>query len=210
MIKANLNNEMSQERVSKWQLSRGDFLRSLVAIGVSTQLVSCYSPNDSNSKLSTKRITPLMTNQQARILIKVQSILFPDDGNGPSAEEINAFPYLLWYLQDELIEKYERDFYMRGADWVEQESLDLFNISFLDLPEKTQLDLVHILSMKKRTKQWLSKLLTFIFEALLADPIYGGNPNNIGWDWLNHDPGSPRSEGELIYPNIIRTVRNEI
>lgn len=210
MIKGSLNNEMSQERISNWQLSRGGFLKSLVAIGVSSQLIGCYSSNEDKNKSSDKETTPLMTNQQARILIKVQTILFPDDGNGPSAEEINAFPYLLWYLQDELIEQYERSFYIRGADWLEQESLDLFNISFLDLPEKTQIDLVNILSMKKRTKQWLSKLLTFIFEALLADPIYGGNPNNIGWDWLNHDPGSPRSEGETSYPNIIRTVRNEI
>ena len=208
MIKGNLNNEINQERMSKWQLTRGDFLKSLVAVGFSSQLLSCDFSDDKEVKETV--ITSLMTNQQAEILMRVQNILFPDDGNGPSIKEINAFPYLLWYLQDELIEKFERDFYVRGTDWVEQESLSLFNVSFLELSPIVQSKLIEILANKKRTKQWLSKLLTYIFEALLADPIYGGNLDKVGWEWLNHDPGSPRSEGELIYPNIINSVRNEV
>jgi gluconate 2-dehydrogenase gamma chain len=38
----------------------------------------------------------------------------------------------------------------------------------------------------------LSSLLKYIFEALLTDPIYGGNPNSMGWEWLDHTPGQPR------------------
>ena len=32
----------------------------------------------------------------------------------------------------------------------------------------------------------------YIFEALLSDPVYGGNPEGIGWRWLGHRPGFPR------------------
>jgi gluconate 2-dehydrogenase gamma chain len=35
-------------------------------------------------------------------------------------------------------------------------------------------------------------LLDYIMEALLTDPVYGGNPNSIGWQWLKHQPGFPR------------------
>jgi len=35
-------------------------------------------------------------------------------------------------------------------------------------------------------------LLTYLLEALLADPVYAGNPNGIGWKWLQHQPGFPR------------------
>ena len=31
----------------------------------------------------------------------------------------------------------------------------------------------------------------------------GGNPNNIGWNWLGHHPGQPRPSKEINYPTII-------
>jgi len=52
-------------------------------------------------------------------------------------------------------------------------------------------------------------MLTLIFEALLLDPIYGVNTNNIGWNWLNHDPGVPRPNKENMYPTIYTTI-NEV
>lgn len=210
MIRNQEHNKVNQERITSWQLSRGGFLKSLLVLGVSSQLVACKGSADEPEDNSSVKITNVMSNQQANIIRVVQSILFPDDGNGPSVEAINAFPYLLWYLQDELIEKYERDFFIRGADWVNQESVATTSIPFLELSIETQTKIVGLLAKKKKTKVWLSKLLTSIFEALLADPIYGGNSNEIGWEWLGHNPGSPRPEGRNSYPNIIKTVRNEI
>jgi gluconate 2-dehydrogenase gamma chain len=29
---------------------------------------------------------------------------------------------------------------------------------------------------------------------MLSPPAYGGNPNGIGWQWLNHQPGFPLPE----------------
>ena len=40
-------------------------------------------------------------------------------------------------------------------------------------------------------ENWLATLLSYIFEALLAAPIYGGNPGGVGWKWLQHQPGFP-------------------
>ena len=35
---------------------------------------------------------------------------------------------------------------------------------------------------------------------MLAPPIYGGNPNGIGWQWLKHKPGFPLPEqGKRYY-----------
>ena len=210
MIKERAYSRLNQERISKWQLSRVEFLKSLIVLGVSTQLIGCNSSPENKIEEKSIRITPLMSNQQANIIKAVQSILFPNDGNGPSVEAINAFPYLLWYLQDELIEKYERDFFVRGADWVNQEALAITNIPFLELPVETQTKMIGLLAKKKKTKIWLSKLLTSIFEALLSDPMYGGNPNEIGWEWLGHNPGFPRPKEENSYPNILKSVRDEI
>jgi gluconate 2-dehydrogenase gamma chain len=209
MIKNQEHSEVNQERITNWQLSRSEFLKSLVVLSVSSQLIACKEPVGMPENEEVK-ITSVMSNQQANIIKKVQSILFPNDGNGPSVEEINAFPYLLWYLQDELIEKYERDFFIRGADWVNQEALTITNIPFLELSIEIQSKMVGLLAKKKKTKIWLSKLLTSIFEALLSEPSYGGNPEGIGWKWLSHDPGTPRPEEKNSYPNILKTIRNEV
>ena len=48
-------------------------------------------------------------------------------------------------------------------------------------------------------ENWVSTLLFYICEALLTDPIYGGNPNGIGWAWLAHQPGFPRPSPEQSY-----------
>jgi len=42
-------------------------------------------------------------------------------------------------------------------------------------------------------------VLGYIFEALLVDPVYGGNPNGIGWKWLEHQPGLPRPTADKRY-----------
>ncbi len=51
-------------------------------------------------------------------------------------------------------------------------------------------------------RNWLSLLLYYIFEALLADPVYGCNPNGIGWKWLEHQPGFPRPPADKIYTRL--------
>ena len=54
---------------------------------------------------------------------------------------------------------------------------------------------------------WTSIVLTLVFESLALDPIYGGNPDGIGWKWLNHTPGWPGPTEELRYENILKIVR---
>ncbi len=209
MIRQNEIENISRERMSQWQFSRGEFLKTLALFGLSTQIIACSISED--KEIDGKQvITPLMSNQQAKIIQTVQSILFPDDGNGPSVEQINAFPYLLWYLQDELIEPFERKFFVLGADWANQEAQKLFNQPFLELSPNIQYRTVELLAKKKKTKLWVSKLITLIFEALLSDPSYGGNLDKVGWDWLSHNPGTPRSKEGYHYPEIIKTVRDEV
>ena len=32
----------------------------------------------------------------------------------------------------------------------------------------------------------------YLLEALLADPVYGGNTDEVGWKWLGYTAGFPR------------------
>ncbi len=207
MIRSEINNaEFNQERVTSWKLSRGSFLKSIALLSISTQfVVSCHTENKSTA--NEKQLTPLMTNLEARTIIVVQSILFPNDGNGPSAEDLNAFEYLLWFLQDELLDDYDRKSYAKGATKVNNKAQELFKQDFVALPLSQQEEVVALMVKNKKTKMWFSRLVTYLFEALLADPIYGANPNNIGWNWLEHNPGQPRPTKEISYPTIFETVK---
>ena len=42
-------------------------------------------------------------------------------------------------------------------------------------------------------------ILTYLLQALLTDPVYGGNPNGVGWKWLHHQPGFPRPPKDETY-----------
>ncbi|MCW5587404.1 MAG: gluconate 2-dehydrogenase subunit 3 family protein, partial [Chromatiales bacterium] len=51
-------------------------------------------------------------------------------------------------------------------------------------------------------ENWLSTLLSYLFEALLTAPAYGGNPNGIGWRWLSYVPGFPLPGPGTRYPEL--------
>ena len=75
------------------------------------------------------------------------------------------------------------------------------------MKDREKEELIRTISKEPAIKFWLSKHLTLIFEALLCDPIYGGNPDEIGWSWLRHNPGEPRPTKELAYPNILDYIQ---
>jgi len=197
-------NTTQYERIETWKISRGQFIKTLgiASLGTSFFVSSCLTENK-----EPQEITPLMTNLQAKTIIAVQNHLFPNDGNGPSALTINAFPYLLWFLQDKRIDSRERKYFVTGANWIENAAKTDYSNSFIHLSKVEQSALIQQLATQRKTKTWLSKHLTLIFEALLSDPYYGGNTNNTGWEWLAHNPGTPRPTPPITYPRIFAKVK---
>jgi len=153
--------------------------------------------------------TSPLSNHQFKVLQAVQNILFPSDGNGPGAYDVNADTYLIWVLNDEELDPDENRYIIEKLDKFEAHSKEKLGYSFIDLNPREQHALVEEVSELKWGKRWLSRLLTLIFEALLLDPQYGCNPKGIGWQWLEHDPGSPRPVKTHLYPNIL-TVSHEV
>ena len=47
--------------------------------------------------------------------------------------------------------------------------------------------------------RWLSLMMTYLLEALLSDPVYGGNKDQKGWQWLEHIPGFPTPTTDQVY-----------
>ena len=122
----------------------------------------------------------------------VQAILFPADGNGPSAKDIQATLYLHLVLQAPNFDQDERQFILDGVSWLDQYAQENDKAAFLSLNAQQQDAVLLKITQSNAGERWVSALLTYVLEALLSDPVYGGNPQGIGWKWLQHQPGFPR------------------
>ena len=130
---------------------------------------------------------------QQTVIEAVQMQLFPDDGDGPSAKSLNAFRYLIWGLEDpDNKADGDKEFILRGVGWLEDLAKTTQGASFITLDSRVQDTVLKQIANSRAGENWLSLLLYYLLEALTLDPIYGGNTDGIGWQWLEHQPGFPR------------------
>jgi len=123
-----------------------------------------------------------------KTLEAVQQVLFPEGLDAPSARAFGATAYLANVSTDSSFLKSDLRFLKRGA----QELMNEHN-NFLTLTPKEQEEaLREFVDNNDMGQNWVSFVLYFTIEALLADPLYWGNRNESGWKWLNHHAGLPR------------------
>lgn len=134
----------------------------------------------------------------------VQQILFPDDGNGPSAADLNATAYLKFVIDAADTDKDDRAFILKGIDWLNQLSQTNSKKTFIENERQQQNKLITQIAGSQSGERWLSFVLLYIFEALLTDPVYGANPGGIGWSWLEHTPGFPHPPANKIYTELLK------
>jgi gluconate 2-dehydrogenase gamma chain len=138
-----------------------------------------------------------------QVLDRVQQHLLPSEPGIPGAQEVNALLYLRFVVQDPKVEADTRAFIPQGAAWLEDMARQLTQRSFLTLDANERERVLRRIASSRVGEHWLSTLLTYLMEALLTDPAYGGNPDGIGWRWLRHTPGYPRPSATTIYPRLV-------
>jgi len=139
---------------------------------------------------------------QDTILREAQEHLFPHSDDSPGANDINALPYLHFVLTDPDIDQDNKNVLISGVDWLEEECQSTFSKSFIKLSTNEKDAIFQIIEKSNWGSRWLSLNLIYIFEALLSDPIYGGNPDGIGWEWLEYTPGLPRPTADNMYGKL--------
>ena len=123
-----------------------------------------------------------------KTLEAVQQVLFPVGLDAPSAKEYGATTYLASVSTHSSFLASDLHFLTRGA----QKLMNEYN-NFLILKPKAQDHALREFVDKHDIGQnWVSFVLYFSIEALLANPIYGGNKNESGWKWLQHNAGFPQ------------------
>lgn len=190
--------------IESWQVNRRKFVKTLSITTALSQIGFIASCVEKKTKVY--NANQYLTALQAEIIQKVQSVLFPNDGNGPSVDQINAYPHLLWVLSDKRKDKESIDYILKGIGWVEDTAQENYGKGFSELSQIEIEELIEFMAVRNWGASWLSVILTLIFEALTLDPIYNVNPKNVGWEWLNHIPGNPRPTVENSYSNIFNSI----
>ena len=194
------------KNIEQWRLSRRKMLKGLLALGVLSQIPLTFAfTTESGGKSST--VSPVFDAEQIALVRNIQQILLPDDGFGPGAVEIKSDKYLEWVMSDPRMDREDKAYIFNGLKWVNETANEDFKMDYLKLSHIQQKQLIRKISRTDWGESWLSVIMTYILEALLADPQYGGNPGRAGWEWLSQYPGYPRPTKDLLYPAIFDTLK---
>ncbi|MGD8384068.1 MAG: gluconate 2-dehydrogenase subunit 3 family protein [Lysobacterales bacterium] len=143
------------------------------------------------------------TAEQRGVMTALTEHLLPKGANSPGAGDVNAVAYMEFTVFREGMDPGLQRFFLRRIATVQEASQERFSTPFPRLDE-TQRELL-VGDIARHThwgEHWLALVLGYVLEALLADPVYGGNPGGIGWRWLQHRAGFPRPPRDKIYTRL--------
>jgi len=143
-----------------------------------------------------------------RTLAQVQEILFPAGEDIPGAADIGASIYLHTAIENPDADGEDREFVYQGIGWLNDLTRERHKKTFLQLTATQQEAIIEVIVQSRAGRNWISLLLTYIIEALLADPVYGGNRNGIGWQWLQHQPGYPVPPADKTWDQLLQRRTN--
>jgi len=183
-------------------LSRRSFLVSggaaltVAPVAVNLPLAFADGPERADEP---RRFTAL----ERSVMTALTEHLFPRTPDSPGAGDINTVAYMEFTVFREGMNPGLGRFLVRRISTVEEASQERFSLPFAELDEsRREALLTYFVEQTHWGENWLSLVLGYVLEALLCDPVYGGNPDGIGWRWLEHRPGFPRPPKEKIYTRL--------
>jgi len=127
-----------------------------------------------------------------RTISFVYDDMFPSAPGVPDAARLNSIGYLRGVMRDDRVGEDEKAFIVNGALWINEESSEMFKKEYYRLsPSQRQLVLDSALQYRWGDN-WLYTVMSYLFESMFCDPVYGANTDMSGWKWLKYEPGFPR------------------
>lgn len=125
----------------------------------------------------------------------IQEHFFPKDSTLPSAKEFRAIEFLNSTIYHKSFDRDIRELVIDGA----KEFIKYSKGKFLTYNRKEREKLLREYEESSSGANWLSRIMVLSIEALLSDPIYGGNFKKSGWIALKTDAGEPRPKSRYIF-----------
>ena len=177
----NLQNAVNQFLNKK--IDRRTLIKLTLFASVSSTLGCIYTSS---------RFSTILSQNQDTELSHVLNHILPSNDITPGAKDLNAVEYFHLVLLDSYVEDSDKKLLTQGLEWLDIESKKYKGVSFSALSDIDKEALLSKISETNSGESWIATLLTYLFECLLADPVYNVNPNSIGWKWLGYTPGYPR------------------
>lgn len=111
---------------------------------------------------------------------------------------IDFAPYLTLIVNHSRVTQEDKEFLKNGVKWLNEEAVQMHATTYTKLSSSQREKLLKHISQKQWGKNWLSTLLSYGFEAMFSDPIYGANMNEAGWKWLAFEGGKPRPKRAFL------------
>ncbi len=184
------------------------FLKCMVVGGIALQIPFVFSCNTDSLDTVTIQIDNKTFDIDLNILRRILDILFPKSKYSPSASQLKSDIYYIWTLKDRRLEADNRTLLALNLIKFAQFSVEKTGKKFTELNLEEQKDLVKVVSATHWGENFLSRSFTIIFESMFANPVYGSNPDKIGWNWLNYKGGIPEPQKWNKYPEIL-SIKNQ-
>lgn len=135
----------------------------------------------SQSKLFAS-VTPLQT------FAVLQEDLFPQKFISKS----NALTYMSLVFKHSRVSASDKQFLRNGTKWLHEEAVATYGEVYTKLSASQRENILQKIAKESWGEAWIKRVLSYIMEAILGDPIYGINKNEFAWRWLGHESGLPR------------------
>jgi gluconate 2-dehydrogenase gamma chain len=183
--------------------NRRFFLKTIIAGGIALQIPFVFSCNTDSLDTLSITIENNTYNINIDILRKILDILYPNTNFSPGASQLKSDIYYIWILKDNRLKLSKRLFLINNLNKFEQFCIEKNGKSFLKLSQDESKDFVKTVSLTNWGENYLSRVLTIIMESMFANPVYGSNPEKIGWNWINYKGGYPEPQQWNKYPEIL-------
>lgn len=191
-----MNNKQSKSP----EINRRQFIQAIAVLSASWPITGITGLNNLGTSYDEyyKNLSdPWLT------LSNVQEHLFPSgDSSGqasPGAYDIAALRFLRNMLDAPDTESEEKEFILNGVNWLNDLSSKNHKTKFIYLNSNNKENILRQIETSNAGSRWLSLMMNYLIEALLSDPVYGGNKDQQGWKWLEHIPGFPTPPIDKVY-----------
>ncbi len=149
--------------------------------------------------LSNKRIlkkNDLLAREMDSTFDLVLNQILPKYKGFPGVDKIKTKKYIYRTLSGPEASLEVTSLFEKGLDKLTQVAKTEFKSSFHMLSHDEQLGIIVSFQYSPANdylgKSWMSLVISLTLESVLVDPVYGGNSDQLGWEWLQHQPGIPR------------------
>jgi hypothetical protein len=112
----------------------------------------------------------------------------------PKAKElgVNTSSYISIILHHSRVSDEDKAFIKNGVKWLNEEAVSIYKTTYTKLLAEQREEVLKSIVETKWGESFMYNMHSYLFEAMLGDPIYGGNNKEAGWKWLHFTGGQPR------------------